>query len=179
MLMDVNAPLCIPCKCTSPWGFPSQFTIKQTKVLMTAPQGRGEGGKGRYHSRTSLEPGTTGFSTPRINHYATRGVLTTTLLPPSRPPCVCLPTRQERLAADRSFDADPRLPSRLRPASSPGPTPCSTPRRRLWTRAGRPPRLNPPPPQLPLPTVCPLLATRPAASQQAHALCSDMLISPS
>jgi hypothetical protein len=32
----------------------------------------------RYHSRAGLEPGASGFSTLRINHYATRGIVTDT-----------------------------------------------------------------------------------------------------
>ena len=51
------------------WGFPSQFIQINQGVnghTTRAPPGV-------PHTRASLEPGTSGFSTLRINHYATRG----------------------------------------------------------------------------------------------------------
>ena len=55
--------------CKKNWRFPSQF-IKSTPGVnghtTRAPPGVS-------HTRANLEPGTSGFSTLRINHYATRG----------------------------------------------------------------------------------------------------------
>jgi hypothetical protein len=49
------------------WGFPSQFVLINRGVMATLQERRLG-----HHSRAGLEPGTSRFSTLRINHYAAR-----------------------------------------------------------------------------------------------------------